>query len=71
MPEPKTIRYWIERGFQFLDLSNCEACGRPVEVWTKNNQMVPLNGDTLETHFSTCARAKEYRTELRLKEGVL
>ena len=71
MPEPKTIRYWIDKGYQFLDLGNCEACGHPVEFWMKDNRLTPLDAQTLETHFSSCPKAKEYRTEQRLQQGVL
>lgn len=71
MAEPKTSRYWLDRGYQFFELGNCEACGVPVEVWSKNNQFMPLDATTLETHFSSCSNAQAYRNEQRAKAGVL
>lgn len=65
MPEPKTIRYWLDKGYSFLSNGDCEACGHPVEFWTKNNQLIPLNPQTLETHNSGCVRAKEFRNKQR------
>jgi predicted amidophosphoribosyltransferase len=71
LPEPKTSRHWIDRGYQFVDLGNCDACGAPVEFWSKNNQLLPLDGKTLETHYSSCMNAKQFRTEQKLRAGVL
>jgi len=71
LPEPKTIRHWIDRGYQFFELGNCYACGAPVEIWTKNGRFIPLDGNTLETHYSRCSKAKQFRTEQKLKAGVL
>ena len=70
--EPKTPGYWFGRGYLFHELSNCPACGTEVSVWeSPAKQMVMLDAQTLETHFSSCARAKEYRTEMKFREGVL
>jgi hypothetical protein len=71
MPEPKTPQYWQQKGYQFFELGNCEACGQPVEFWMKANQPVPLDKDTLETHFSSCPNAQKYRQEQRMKAGYL
>jgi len=71
MPEPKTIHHWISKGYQFVSLGNCDACGLPVEIWTKTNQLIPLNPETLETHNSGCSKAKEFRMEQRMKAGVI
>lgn len=71
MPEPKTSRYWSDRGFQFFSLGNCDACGAPVEFWNKGNQLFPIDKDTMETHYASCPNAKQFRQEQRLREGVL
>ena len=71
MPEPKTARYWQDSGHQFFGLSNCEACGLPVEMWAKGNRLIPVDKDTFEAHFSSCSKAQEYRTEMKLQKGVL
>lgn len=72
MPEPKTIRYWITKGYNFSSLSNCPACGIPVEIWISPvGAEIFLDPKDLETHFSSCSKAHEYRVAQRLKEGSL
>ncbi|HEV7674346.1 MAG TPA: hypothetical protein VGQ12_07435 [Candidatus Angelobacter sp.] len=72
MQEPKTEAYWRERGYRFFELSSCPACGDPISVWeSPSAHMIFLEAQTLETHFSSCTRAREYRTEQRMKAGVL
>lgn len=71
MPEPKTPRYWLDKGYRFVSLSNCPACTAPTETWEKGTQQILLDAKTMETHFSSCTRAKEYRTEKRMEAGLL
>jgi hypothetical protein len=73
MPEPKTIRHWESRRYSFARLGDCPACSKPVEFWNTpaGNREILLDPQTYEPHFSHCARAREYRIEEKLKEGVL
>jgi hypothetical protein len=70
--EPKTERFWMDKGFKFASLSNCPACGAATQLWeSPAKQMVHLDKDTLETHFHSCPRAREHRTEMQMKAGML
>lgn len=73
MPEPKTIRYWLDRRYSFIRKGDCPACGVPVEFWRTpaGDREVPLDPETLEPHFSQCSQARNYRTEQRMKVGAL
>jgi hypothetical protein len=72
MPELKTQAHWMTKGYQFFSLSNCEACGLPIEEWeSPAGKLVPLDAKTLEAHWSECPQAKNFRTEMKLKAGVL
>jgi hypothetical protein len=73
MPEPKTIRHWTERGYVFVRNGDCPACSKPVELFRTpgGSALVPLDPQTYEAHFSHCERARQYRIEEKLKEGVL
>ncbi len=71
MTGPKTEAYWIGKGYQFMELSSCSGCGAPVSVWTKNNQLIPLDAQTLEPHYSECPAAQRLRQEQKLKDGVI
>lgn len=71
MPEPKTIRHWLERGYSFVRRGECPACLKPVELFrTTAGADVPLDPQTYETHFSNCDKARQYRTEKRMEAGV-
>lgn len=71
MPEPKNARWWIDKGYKFMSLSNCPACSAPTETWLKNNTEILLDAKTMESHFAGCPRAREYRTEQQMRAGVL
>lgn len=73
MPEPKTIRTWLDRGYIFVRRGECPACHKGVEFWLRKQGglEIMLDPDTLETHFSGCSRAKAYRAAQRAEAGVL
>jgi hypothetical protein len=71
MAEPKTAQYWQNSGHQFLSLGNCDACEMPVEIWTKGNQLIPVDKDTYEAHYASCPNARQFRTEKRMQAGIL
>lgn len=73
MPEPKTIRYWTERGYSYARQGECPACHKPVEFWTvpHGNREIPLDPQTYEAHFSSCSGAQSFRMEQRLRAGSM
>lgn len=65
MPFPETVDQLIKAGYKFDRDANCRGCGNAIEWWiTPNNRKMPMDVDELgnvESHFSTCPQAKEFR----------
>lgn len=72
MPEPKTPEFWKAKGYSYVIQGRCPACAADVEIWlAPGGNEVPIDPASFEPHFSTCPKAKEYRTEMRMRAGVL
>ena len=73
--EAKTAAYWQAKGYVFQSNSECPACGfaviNVVNLRKRNSTPIMLDVATFETHFSTCEKAKEYRTDQRMEAGIL
>ena len=70
MPELKSPRYWSEKGYTFLRHGNCPACHSPVEFWkSPGGSEALLDARWHEPHYASCNNARQYRMEMKLKEG--
>jgi len=64
MPFPKTDTELKEAGYSFNNRSHCKGCGAEIEWWdTPKGKMMPLDPGTMEPHWGTCPKAKDFRRE--------
>jgi hypothetical protein len=62
MPFPKTDTELNAAGYKFENKAKCRGCGAELEFWlTPKGKHIPLDPGTLECHFSTCPKAKDFR----------
>jgi len=62
MPFPKTKDDLFAQGYKFGRATSCRACRAKIEFWmTPRGKYIPLNAGTLESHWSTCPKAAEFR----------
>ena len=64
MPFPKTDTELTAQGYAFENKAKCRGCGADIEWWlTPKGKHIPLDAATLETHWSTCPKAKDFRKQ--------
>lgn len=62
MAFPKTVREFVDHGYYFDNKDICKSCKQPIGwVVTPKGKRMPLNIDTLESHFATRPDAKKFR----------
>lgn len=63
MPFPKTETELRAAGYEPPKKpSKCRGCGAEIEFWrSPKGKLIPLHSGTLEPHFATCPKAKEFR----------
>lgn len=62
MPFPKTDNDLVAQGYEFDNKSKCRGCQADIEWWrTPKGKNIPLDAATLEVHWSTCPKAKDFR----------
>jgi hypothetical protein len=67
MPFPTTLDELKAAGYKFENESHCKGCRVAIEWWkTPNAKFMPFDVDgsgKVETHWSTCPKAKDFRKE--------
>lgn len=64
MQFPKTDTELRERGYQLNGTSLCKGCNAKIDWWTTpNGKHIPMDSGTVEPHWNTCPKAKEFRRE--------
>ena len=62
MAFPKTVTEFRNQGYTFDNKDICRSCNQPIGwIVTPKGRRMPLNMDTLESHFATCPDAKKFR----------
>ena len=62
MAFPRTDNELVAQGYEFQNKTKCRGCGADIEFWrTPRGKMIPLDAGTLEPHFSTCPKVKDFR----------
>ncbi len=62
MPFPKTDTDLAAQGYEFKNKGHCRGCNADIEWWlTPKGRHIPLDAGTLEPHWSTCPKAKDFR----------
>lgn len=62
MPFPRTDNELTEQGYKFKNKAHCKGCNAEIEWWeTPHGKHIPLDAGTLESHWSTCPNAKDFR----------
>jgi hypothetical protein len=65
MPFPETTQELIAAGYKFDNDSHCSGCGASIEWWiTPKGKRMPMDvgeSGNVESHFSTCPKAKQFR----------
>lgn len=73
--EAKTAAYWTAKGYVFQSNGECPACGfaviNVINFARGGQPPIMLDVATFETHFSTCGKAREFRTNQRMEAGIL
>ncbi len=65
MPFPETTDELVKAGYKFDAEAKCRGCGDTIEWWiTPRNKKMPMDVDpegNVESHWSNCPNAKEFR----------
>lgn len=62
MPFPRTDSDLKAAGYEYDNTSHCRGCGAEIEWWrTPKGRLIPLDPGTMEAHFATCPKAKDFR----------
>lgn len=64
MPFPKTETELRAAGYEppKEGSTHCRGCGAEIEFWrTPKGKIIPLDAGTLESHWATCPKAKDFR----------
>ena len=62
MPFPTNEKEFIEQGYQFSGTDHCRGCKALIEWWkTPKGKWMPLDPGTLEVHWHTCPKAKDFK----------
>lgn len=59
---PKTDTDLAAQGYEFENKARCKGCQAEIEWWrTPKGKHIALDAGTLEPHWSTCPKAKDFR----------
>ncbi len=62
MSFPRTDTDLVARGYTFEAKTKCRGCNARIEFWlTPKGKHIPLNPGTMEPHWSSCPRARDFR----------
>ena len=62
MPFPKTNTDLAAQGYVFDNSAHCRGCGAEIDWYrTPKGKKIPLDPGTLEAHWSSCPKAKDFR----------
>lgn len=62
MPFPKTESEFKSAGYRKRNFAHCGGCGALIQWYeTPKHKSMPINPDTLEPHWATCPKAKEFK----------
>lgn len=61
-PFPRTEQELAQAGYEFESKAKCRGCNAEIEWFlTPRGKHIPLDAGTMEPHWSTCPRAKDFR----------
>jgi hypothetical protein len=62
MPFPRTDTELDAAGYKFAGTSKCRGCNQSIAWYlTPKGKRIPLDEGTLESHWATCPKAKDFR----------
>jgi hypothetical protein len=61
-PFPRTDTELTSAGYEYESKDKCRGCQADIEWWlTPRGKHMPLDPGTLEPHWSTCPKAKDFK----------